>query len=95
MGKPNPGTVPACFGEDASSLDRGSTFNVIGQGHLGRAKQWSSHSRADSGRGPPLGSGTQTMSLIRLNSVYLHIIVSGSVGTVSGHTVRDQNFHFY
>lgn len=54
------------FLEDASSLDRGSTFSTICQGYLRWAKQWSSHSHADSGRGPTLGSGTQTMSLIQL-----------------------------
>lgn len=68
------------FLEDASSLNRGSTFSTICQGYLRWTKQWSSHSRADSGRGPTLGSSAQTISLIQVLCLFKHIVL-GSVGT--------------
>lgn len=80
------------FLEDASSLDRGFTFSTICQGYLRDwAKQWGSHSYGDSGRGPTLGSGTQTISLIQNFSVYLNVLSRGSVGTVFG---RALSSHF-
>lgn len=79
------------FLEDASSLNRGSTFSTICQGYLRRPKQWSSHSRADSGRGPTLGHGAQTISLILDPCLFKHTVM-GSVGTDSGRTLRS-HFH--
>ncbi len=93
MGKCSSGAMPACFLEDASSLNRGSTFSTICQGYLRWVKQWSSHSHADSGRGPTLGSSTQTISLIPVLCLCKHIVL-GSVRSDSGHTLWS-NFHFY
>lgn len=81
------------FLEDASSLNRSSTFSTICQGYLRWAKQWSSHSHADSGRGPTLGSSTQTISLIPDLCLCQHIVL-GSVGFDFGRTLCS-NFHFY
>lgn len=80
------------FLEDASSLDRGSTFSTICQGYSRWTKQWSSHSNADSGRGPSLGSGTQTVSLIQDLCLFKHTVL-GPVGTVSRRTLWS-DFHF-
>ena len=80
------------FLEDASSLDRGSTFSTICQGYLRWTKQCSSHSRADTGRGPTLGSGAQTIPLIQLLCLHKHIVM-GSAGTVFIRTLW-LNFHF-
>lgn len=80
------------FLEDASGLDRGSTFSTICQGYLRWTKQWSSHSTVDGGRGPTLGSSTQTLCLIQVLCLFKHIVL-GSVGTVFGRTLWS-NFHF-
>lgn len=84
MGKRRAGAVPACLLEDACSLDRGSTFSAICQGYLRRAKQWSSHSHADSGRGPTLGSSLKTH--IQVPCLFEHIVL-GSIGTAFSSTV--------
>lgn len=65
------------FLEDASGWDRGSTFSTICQGYLRWTKQWSSHSNADSGRGPTLGSNAQKLFLSSKFSVCLNILSWG------------------
>lgn len=73
------------FLEDASSLDRGSTFSAICQGYLRWTQQWSSHSRADGARAPTL-SNCFTSSKV---SVYFSILSQGllalSLVTLSDH----------
>lgn len=66
-GKLQLGRRASMFLEDASSLNRGSTFSTICQGCSRWTKQWSSQSRTDSGRGPPLGSSTPAISLIQVS----------------------------
>lgn len=81
------------FLEDASSLDRGSTFSAICQGYLRWTQQWSSHSLADSARAPTLGSSSKTVSLIQVLCL-CSLLLSQGLLTLSLVTLWDHIFTF-